>query len=132
MKTLFVLLFALTGFIANVNAQTVVVQNNKTASEQVQNPNIFYINGIPSTQDIGGVENEAVDLLFRDGSGYHVYFTNYNSSTVTVLYQITFDGERAPATKIGSVVLKAKEKKDVLLRTNCSPAEIATITRRLQ
>lgn len=130
MKTLFVLLFALTGFIANANAQTVVVQNNKTASEQVQDPNIFYINGIPSTQDIGGVENEAVDLFFRDGSGYHVYFTNYNSSTVTVLYQITFGDKEL--TRIGSVVLKAKEKKDVLLRTNCSPAEIATITRRLQ
>ena len=89
MKKLLICLLAVIGFIATANAQTVVVQNNQGgATEQTQDPNIFYINGIPSTQDIGGVEAQ---LKYINNYCYTV-FTNYHSFPVTVLYRVIYSG----------------------------------------
>ena len=45
----------------------------------------YRINGICSTEDIGGVN---VDIIFVDGITWAV-FTNYNSFTVSILYEIS-------------------------------------------
>lgn len=48
----------------------------------------YKINGICSSEDIGGVDVEFSDGV--DGRGYYVVFTNYNSFPVTVLSVIEF------------------------------------------
>ena len=127
MKKLLICLLAVIGFIATANAQTVVVQNNQGgATEQTQDPNMFYINGIPSTQDIGGVEAK---VERRNRNDYAV-FTNYQSFTVTVLYQVLFGSFKDPAKFSGSFVLTSGETKSILV-TSDFIYEIATITRKL-
>ena len=125
MKKLLICLLAVIGFIATANAQTVVVQNNQGgATEQMQDPNIFYINGIPSTQDIGGVE--ALPKYYS--SQAYAVFTNYHSLPVTVLYRVIYSGQYQ---KIGSLVLNSKETKEVYIAHCPTIYEIATITRKL-
>lgn len=122
MKKLLICLLAVIGFIATAEAQTVVVQNNQGATEQTQDPNIFYINGIPSTQDIGGVEAQPT-------TDYYAVFTNYHSSTVTVLYQVLSVSRYEEYINVGSLVLQSNETKKV--KIGCPIREIATITRKL-
>ena len=137
MKKLLICLLAVIGFIATANAQTVVVQNNQGGeTEQMQDPNIFYINGIPSTQDIGGVETIIERVFDHYDCPYNFYdnfvvFTNYHSYTVTVLYQVIVGSKGTK--KIGSIVLKAEESKKILIDNDPYNIihEIATITRKL-
>lgn len=131
MKKIIVLLLAVIGFVTTAEAQNVVIQTNETSSAQVQDPNIFYINGIPSTQDIGGVDAQAEKV---DGKCY-VRFINFHSSTVTILYQVTYssyyDGYK---TITGTIVLGAMGAKSLFLTNNNYRFEIsnvATIVRRL-
>ena len=127
MRKLLICLLAIIGSITTVEAQTVVVQNNQGKTEQVQDPNIFYINGIPSTQDIGGVEAQT---KYMDGNKYAI-FTNYQSTTVTVLYQLLGTYRDNEYEVIGSVVLKSGETKKVLYDYYGHVTKIATITRKL-
>ena len=114
MKKLLLCLLTMVGFVMSTEAQTVVVQKNETTTNQTQDPNIFYINGIPSTQDIGGVEGQSIRTeIYKQHIEQNVWtevvqFTNYNPCTVTVLYQIVIS-EKDRQT--GSIVLKAGEKK---------------------
>lgn len=126
MKKLLICLLAVIGFVATADAQTVVVQNNQGgAMEQTQDPNIFYINGIPSTQDIGGVEAQPKYINYDD---YYAVFTNHHSFPVTVLYRVIYGNGYQ---KIGSLVLSSKETKEVYISYNIFINEIATITRKL-
>ena len=125
MKKLLVCLLAVIGFVAAAEAQTVVVQNNQGATEQTQDPNIFYINGIPSTQDIGGVEAQP---KYKEGGYSYAVFKNYHSFTVTVLYRVIHGNN---SQKIGSLVLSSKETKEFYIDYNSPIQEIATITRKL-
>lgn len=132
MKKIIVLLLAVIGFITTAEAQNVVIQTNETTSAQVQDPNIFYINGIPSTQDIGGVDAQIEEK--RNETNYYpdqyVRFINFHSCTVTVLYQLTSGN----LTKTGTVVLGAMGSKSILfLEQNNRPYKynIATIVRKL-
>lgn len=135
MKKLLLCLLTVVGFAMSTEAQTVVVQKNETITKQTQDPNIFYINGIPSTQDIGGIDIEARDgfdgtySLAKSSQNYNVKFKNYNSVIVTVLYSIT----TSKGTRTGSIVLKPNEEKVVEENYNYGTVKnVATITRKLQ
>ena len=76
----------------------------------------YKINGICSSEDIGGVEiSGKVKWEYEERYGGNNYYynnryavlTNYNSFTVTVLYEDVFDD-------VNSVVLRANETKEVL------------------
>lgn len=125
MKKIILVLFAIVGFITTVNAQqTLVLQNNQGSSQQTIDPNIYYIKGIPSTQDIGGVEALPDNKDKRD-----IVFTNYNVFTVTVLYEAEdYDGN----VLVGSVVLRGGETKIIDAFSRWHVKQIATITRKLQ
>ena len=129
MKKLLLCLLTVVGFVMSTEAQTVVVQKNETTTNQTQDPNIFYINGIPSTQDIGGVDTKAHDgSLDGPVKICNVTFKNYNSATVTVLYSIT----TSRGTRTGSIVLKPNEEKVVHGEYYANVNNVATITRKLQ
>lgn len=137
MRKIIVLLLAIICFITTAEAQTVVVQNNETASAQIQDPNIFYINGIPSTQDIGGVDTRIEyithDYCPRDN---YVIFKNYHSYTVTVLYEVIFNefNSLGEVKKTGTVVLEPNGLTSILISSRNGRTviyNIATIVRKL-
>lgn len=78
----------------------------------------YKINGICSTEDIGGVD---VDFNFDQDKYYeqNLVLTNYNNSTVTVLWELEYNGDASECnendTKTGSTVIKASETKEVSL-----------------
>ncbi|MDE5799795.1 MAG: hypothetical protein K2H74_02080 [Paramuribaculum sp.] len=133
MKKFLILFLTIVGFTISANAQNVVIQQNgsTSSSEQTTDPNIFYINGIPSTADIGGVE--AVAWYPKSNYDYvSLKLKNYRAETVTVLYYIeTSKG----AERNGSIVLAPQETKWVNLETSKYSSgtitTIATITRKL-
>lgn len=94
--------------VSNVNAQqTVVIQNSEEAKKTVGTDGSFYINGISSKEDIGGVEARVTTNSWVSGAYFYVRLINYHDFKVTVLYQ-------AGSAKVtGSVVLEPGEKKDV-------------------
>lgn len=133
MKKFLILFLAIVGFAITANAQNVVIQQNgtTTSNTQTSDPNIFYINGIPSTADIGGVETE-IKYPSYDTDNISLILTNYNAETVTVLYYVeTSRGSE----RSGSVVLKPEQHKYVNLAVsvwnNGRISKIATITRKL-
>ena len=130
MKKLFVFILSIVSIITTTKAQTIVVQNNDTSKEQTQDKNIFYINGIPSTQDIGGIDTKTGGGYNWNGGNHPSYaiFKNYNSVTVTVLYQIT----TGKGTTTGSIVLKPNEEKEVFSGNYSNITDVVTITRKLQ
>lgn len=112
-KSLYIFL-TLVGLSVSANAQNVVIQQNSvTPAEQASDPNLFYINGIPSTLDIGGVDVEIMWDRNRDGYGVYantIKFKNFRDFPVSVLYSITI-GSGKPRT--GTIVLDAKGTKTV-------------------
>ena len=96
----------------------------------------FKINGICSTEDIGGVENELINCRSCYGGGSDYYsccdlkITNYNNFTVTVLIDVIVSNKSVlTLTKI----LKSEETK-TLSETNDylkGRLNIRTISRRL-
>ena len=122
--------------VCNVNAQqTVVIQNSEEAKKTVGTDGSFYINGISSALDIGGVQATVRTKYWGIGSGadFYVQLINYHDFKVTVLYQ-------AGSAKVtGSVVLEPGETRDVYFGEARSvngvlPPEmfsVFTITRKL-
>ena len=122
-------------FSINTNAQNIIVQQNNSPIQNVTDPNIRYINGVPSTLDVGGVENHIGRDIMEAGitNYYYVYyveFTNYNQSAVTVLYEISYYTNESKY-KSGSLVLKPGESKRVDLGRKVEVEEVFTITRKL-
>lgn len=83
MKKLF-LLFALVGMNVLAYSQDVKVNINNLDTAAVKDNCPYRINGICSSEDIGGVD---VDVIFADNITWAV-FTNYNELPVTVLYEL--------------------------------------------
>ncbi len=114
----------------DVNAQTVVVQNNSgiTSTSSNENTNIKYINGIPSTEDIGGVEVVQEEYPYAK-------FINYHPFTVTVNYEIisTTGTYNHPITneytEVGSIVIPSGQSKTIRIWGKLYKA--FTITRKL-
>lgn len=81
------------GFVGIASAQNVVIQTNDTDSKSSTTQttgNEYFINGISTAQDIGGVDAELINTgNSYYGDYYHkIKFTNYHEFTVTVLFEI--------------------------------------------
>ncbi|MBQ6275725.1 MAG: hypothetical protein IJK62_03335 [Bacteroidales bacterium] len=111
------------------NAQNIIQITQNGNSSNVQNDCGFKINGICSSEDIGGVSLEG---LSRDvyGSGpwangiTNAELKNYNNFTVTVLIKFLFDsysqGGATYEDEVYQVVIPSNETKKVQLkRGNC-------------
>ena len=74
----------------------------------------YRINGISTVEDIGGVE-VAKGTMTRPGY-YRISFENFNSFTVTVIFQTdvnTYDGRsQGRRSETGTVVLRPGEKRE--------------------
>lgn len=96
--------------VCNVNAQqTVVIQNSEEAKKTVGTDGSFYINGISSALDIGGVQAVVTTKRSSRSQGQEIHecyvvLINYNDFRVTVLYQA------GPKKVTGSLVLEPGEK----------------------
>lgn len=108
-----------------LQAQTTAISVNNTNLPE-QKDRQYYINGISTQEDIGGVEvsRESVSSY---SSYYNLIFENYNDFSVSVMYQVT-DCDDGDVT--GTIILKAGETKgtgDVY----CKPSDYKLIVRRL-
>ncbi len=122
------LLFILLGVCTFVNAQDVKVDINRNdVSSKKDCP--FAINGICSTEDVGGVDTQ---VLYKDDSNStYLVFTNYNSQPVTVTYMIGnncdtgnwYQTEYTADGSTGTLFLKQNETKTINIarhdRTRC-------------
>jgi len=85
----------------------------------------YKINGVSTKEDIGGVEatHKYPDLIFE----------NFNNFTVTVIFEAFTTARSNPDHYVGTIVLKANEKK-VLPNTTVSGSmtRIILIVRRLR
>lgn len=97
-----VAMFPLLCFSQNITVTT----DSNTLSPQNECP--YSINGICSTEDIGGVDTRFETV--REGSWNYVYLVleNYNNFTVSVLVEYTYEYGN---TYIENYVLKAGESK---------------------
>ena len=80
------------------------------------NDNAFYIQGVSSAENIGGVDVEIVGNNDPYGNPYlkRVFFKNYRDYPVTVLFQYTKwhpNSSNYPEYLEGSITLGANEKK---------------------
>ncbi|WP_286008007.1 hypothetical protein [Barnesiella viscericola] len=140
MKKSIILVFVMMSCFLGISAQqSVIIQQNGKSENVVKNSGEFFINGISSKVDIGGVEAEVSSTRQSryQGEEVHLCFVrikNYNAFTVTVLYQAGKD------KTIGSVVLQSGEtkSKDIGYVTTglggaIPPAmySVSTITRKL-
>lgn len=107
---------AFAGMISIGYCQDVKVNiNNQEATAKEDCP--YRINGICSTEDIGGVD---VQFLFGKeekctwGCNYAI-FTNYNTFPVTVLYEIEWRIGSSVKSKTGSIVLGVDGSKRIEL-----------------
>ena len=76
--------------------------------------NEYFINGISTREDIGGVEVSTERVRANSYTNYTnelVYFENYRDVPVTVIYEL-FSGPGKPLAS-GSCILKAGERKYV-------------------
>lgn len=111
-------------FIGGYSQDVKVNINNQETS--TANDCTYRINGICSTEDIGGVDAEFREEKEANDYTVTVVFTNYNSFTVTVLYELgyslttgtpreeefcenPFDG------KNGTIVIPPNGKKEVVI-----------------
>ena len=125
------MLVAFVGMLCYGHCQDVKVNiNNQEAT--TKEDCAYRINGICSTEDIGGVDVEI--YAKEDGirtpnytyDNIYAQFKNYNESTVTVLYEIGNEdlgsgrctGTASPDGKTGSIVLQPGENKSVKLHSN--------------
>lgn len=102
------------GFVGIASAQNVVIQTNNTDSKSSTTQttgNEYFINGISTAQDIGGVDAEfIIDKQAAMVNNLHpnkIKFTNYHEFTVTVLYEIYEWGEKT----YGTITIPARTAK---------------------
>lgn len=129
MKNIIITLGVLVGIMSCTYAQNIIQITQNGNSSNAQNDCGFKINGICSSEDIGGVSLEG---LSRDvyGSGpwangiTNAELKNYNNFTVTVLIKFLFDsysqGGATYEDEVYQVVIPSNETKKVQLkRGNC-------------
>ena len=92
-------------------SQNIIVANGNNTTDnqnQIQDDCPYRINGICSTEDIGGVEFEfIVSEKSYDKKVDYYTLSNYNNFTVSVLVEYTVDGIRYTASN----VLQANQKR---------------------
>ena len=118
------------GMMTYANAQNIIqITNNGNASTATHDDCGFKINGICSSEDIGGVSLEDISREDFGGGPFsngvtRAYLKNYNNFTVTVLMQFTFDsysqGGSTCVKEVYQVVIPSNETKSVQLNhCNC-------------
>lgn len=130
MKRIYALIL-IVGMISCAKAQNIIqITNNGSSNTSYQKECEFKINGICSTEDIGGVSLEKISRVaddpnyaFSNGTTT-AYLKNYNNFTVTVLMQLLFDSSRkggdAYVEEVYQVVIPSNETKKVELKhCNC-------------
>ena len=106
LKKVFVVLVAVIGFGLSALSQNVVIQTNEIDKSKTQDDCAYRINGICTTEDVGGVDISIRNIMPPHTSyQYTVTFENYNDFTASVIYKIR--------EKIGVMVLRPNEKKEV-------------------
>lgn len=128
MKKILAVIFLLLIIICT-NAQNIIQITNNGSGSNYQNDCGFKINGICSSEDIGGVSLEGLSREVY-GSGpwangiTNAELKNYNNFTVTVLIKFLFDsysqGGATYEDEVYQVVIPSNETKKVQLkRGNC-------------
>lgn len=96
---------------------TVIIQNNSNGSSttQTRTDNGYYIQGISSAENIGGVDATTTSLRDPYAPGLkYVDFKNYRNFPVTVLIEFTYGHpDYSVYLYEGSITLDAKETKRI-------------------
>lgn len=109
--------------IGNAQNNIIIQQNNTNIGD-----NQFKINGIPMSEDIGGVDISQIQI---EGTPmYFVRLTNYNDFIVNVVYQFTY-GHDSDKKYSGNMVLRPGESKETE-RYYYRPNNCICITRELK
>lgn len=127
-KGIFLFLFA-SLFSFCCNAQNIIqISNdgNRNNNNNQQQECEFKINGICSTEDIGGVD-------FEKKNGDYLA-TNYNPSPVTVLVKVTYECNswEGVVEHVVTKVLQPNESKYLNVPADCRYCNIQSITRKLK
>jgi uncharacterized protein YunC (DUF1805 family) len=121
----------LAGFSFSALAQNVVIQTNEVSKSATNDDCAYRINGICTTEDLGGVEiSKVTGTADNCGSSYYkLSFENYNDFVVSVIYEYSNSTEEN-FKRTGTIILKAHEKKV----TEClhRPESIKSIARKLK
>ncbi|MBQ4398441.1 MAG: hypothetical protein II829_02510 [Bacteroidales bacterium] len=106
-----------------------IIQITNNGSQSTNTDCGFKINGICSSEDIGGVSLESISRQDLGGGPFsngitRAYLKNYNNFTVTVLIQLAFDsysqGGSTYVEEVYQVVIPSNETKTVQLNhCNC-------------
>lgn len=123
-------IFVFTVFLTLVSqAQNILQITNNGNNDNPQTDCGFKINGICSSEDIGGVSLEGISRQALDDGPFSMgitraYLKNYNNFTVTVLMQLVFDssnyGGDLYVEEVYQVVIPSDETKSVQLNhCNC-------------
>jgi hypothetical protein len=140
MKRLLLILVVIIGFHSLIFGQYVGVQviGGSTEDTEQKDKCPYRINGICTSEDLGGVEAVIEKINHEEGyfaDGYYgrVYFKyivklkNYNDFTVSVIYETKLWG----ISRTGVVVLKPNEEKTVNEENNTDPPNVVLIARKL-
>lgn len=98
----------------NANAQNIIVQqnNNSSSTSTVQDNKGYFINGISTKEDIGGVDVEFVDDPENYYANKYLKFTNYHNFPVTIIFEVEDYQRGGYYEKVtGSITLRANETK---------------------
>ncbi|MBR3831399.1 MAG: hypothetical protein IKJ52_09155 [Muribaculaceae bacterium] len=114
-KIIFASLFLLfLGINSQAQNNIIVQQSNSATTETTTDENAYYLNGISSKEDVGGVE------YTFDYSGVsqktYLKLTNYHNCTVTVLIDFLYGGwqkDKILNSGVKSYVLRANETKTI-------------------
>lgn len=127
-KLLILVLFAMMA--GNLKAQNnLIIQNDGNNHQPATQDNAYYINGISTRNDVGGVEIAPGSHTGyrRNHACFKLKFTNYNHFPVSVIFELE-DAEVGTTT--GTIVLNAGESKESL-ESYCSPYNFKLIARKM-
>lgn len=122
-----ILLIFMTVFLKAQN--NVVFQTANSNPSTATTADNYYINGISTREDVGGVEVSRGEHMGYRGNTpvYNLTFTNYNNFPVSVLYEL--DDSKAGSVT-GTIVLKPGESKSSN-ENYCSPVNFRLIARKM-
>lgn len=131
MKKSFVLILLLS-MIASAKAQNIIqITNNGTSSNNnTQRECDFKINGVCSSEDIGGVSLERFYNELIPGEEYapwpnhygYAELKNYNNFTVTVLIKVAFEFRDSYQEETYQVVIPSNETRNVKIKKGNCPS----------